>query len=161
MTTPRRSSRSLSVPTRDSVSPARPRRRSPRTARPRKAPKTPTATTFALNLNERATLIVDITGKVKGHRVAPGTLVRAGRGPGKVSIPFSGRIGATRLAPGSYVGIGHRDRRRRQPLPTPDRDVHGRRKVTHMRTLPLLVIMAVVGLSARASTPPAGCRAGR
>ena len=68
-----------------------------------KAPKTPTATTFALNLDERATLIVDITGKVKAHRVAPGTLVRAGRGPGKVSIPFSGRIGATRLAPGSYV----------------------------------------------------------
>ena len=68
-----------------------------------KAPKTPTATTFTLTLDERATLIVDITGKVNGHRVSPGTLVRAGRGPGKVSIPFSGRIGATRLAPGSYV----------------------------------------------------------
>jgi hypothetical protein len=29
--------------------------------------------------------------------------VRGGRGPGAVSIPFSGRLGGTRLAPGSYV----------------------------------------------------------
>jgi hypothetical protein len=35
--------------------------------------------------------------------VTPGVVIRAARGPGIVSIPFSGRIGSSALLPGSYV----------------------------------------------------------
>ena len=47
----------------------------------------------------------------------PGVMVRTGRGPGKVAIPFSGHVGGARLKPGSYVasvtaidGSGNRSR---------------------------------------------------
>jgi hypothetical protein len=33
----------------------------------------------------------------------PGAIIRSGRGPGHVTIAFSGRLGATRLAPGRYA----------------------------------------------------------
>lgn len=83
--------------------------------------RTPSGTVFTLGVSERATLVLSFTGKLAGRRagkrcvagrnrgrrctvaVAPGIAVRAGRGPGVVSIPFSGRVGATRLLPGSYV----------------------------------------------------------
>jgi hypothetical protein len=61
-------------------------------------------TTFTLDVNERSNLVLSFKGKVRGHRVAvPAVLIRTRRGPGVVSIPFSGRVGGARLKPGSYV----------------------------------------------------------
>ena len=62
-------------------------------------------TVFKLRVNQRVTVVVAISRQRSGHRPAAtiGTLIRAGRGPGEVSIPFSGLVGNTRLAPGSYV----------------------------------------------------------
>jgi hypothetical protein len=43
--------------------------------------------------------------------VKPGTLIRTDRGPGTVSIRFSGRLGNIPLAPGQYVaGVAAVDR---------------------------------------------------
>jgi len=65
-------------------------------------------------------VILAFAGKVASHRsgkkclagpgkgrpctvvVDVGTLIRTRRGPGNVSIPFSGRLGRTRLTPGAY-----------------------------------------------------------
>jgi len=84
------------------------------------AAKAKAGTTFRMSISERATLVIRITGKLPGHRrgkrcvsggtrgrrctiaVAPGTLIRAGRGGGAVNIPFSGRIERTRLRAGAY-----------------------------------------------------------
>jgi hypothetical protein len=81
----------------------------------------PPGTTFALHLNERATVLIAIAGKVDGHQsgarcvpgagsgrackviVAPGVIIRKGRGPGPVSVPFSGRLGRKALVPGRYA----------------------------------------------------------
>jgi PKD domain len=62
-------------------------------------------TVLKLRVNQRATVVVSISHRHSGHRpaVTIGTLIRAGRGPGEVSIPFSGRVGRTRLAPGPYI----------------------------------------------------------
>ncbi len=85
------------------------------------AHRAPTGTTFRLQIDKPATLVLSLTGTVAGRRagkacipartrgrrctvaVQPGTIVRAGRGPGSVSIPFSGRVDARRLLPGSYA----------------------------------------------------------
>ncbi|HUO75247.1 MAG TPA: PKD domain-containing protein [Solirubrobacteraceae bacterium] len=82
--------------------------------------KAPFGTTFTLSVNERSTLVISLAGRIAGRRagthcvagarrgrpcavrVSPGTLVRVGRGPGAVSIPFTGRLDGTRLLPGSY-----------------------------------------------------------
>jgi PKD domain len=62
-----------------------------------------TGTMISLRLSERATLVFSLSGKLPGHRSAtPPPFIRAGRGPGLVTIPFSGRIGGARLAPGAY-----------------------------------------------------------
>jgi hypothetical protein len=81
----------------------------------------PTGTTFRLVVSERSTVLIAIAGKVAGHTsgarcvpgpgrgarcvtiVTPGPIIRSGRGPGSVTIPFSGRLGATRLQPGRYA----------------------------------------------------------
>ena len=86
---------------------------------------TPTGTTFTFDLSERANVVLAIAGRVPGREagtrcvpggrqggrceviVSLGPILRANKGPGNVSIPFSGRVGATRLTPGSYAaGIG-------------------------------------------------------
>jgi PKD domain len=84
-------------------------------------PRRALGTTFRVTVNERSTLLLGLSGRAEGHRtghrcalgrgrgapctrtVQPGTIVRSGRGPGAVSIPFSGRLEGGRLAPGSYV----------------------------------------------------------
>jgi PKD repeat protein len=71
-------------------------------AKRKKAKKSPTGTVLSLGVNERSTLVFSLTGKVKGRSVALPVLIRAARGPGAVSVPFTGRIGGTALAPGSY-----------------------------------------------------------
>jgi hypothetical protein len=58
-------------------------------------------TVFKLNVTERSTVVISLTRRAGGRRVA--TIVRAGRGPGAVSVPFSGRVAGIRLAPGAYV----------------------------------------------------------
>lgn len=85
---------------------------------------TPSGTTLSLRVDERALVVVSFSGTVAGHRsggrcrpgpatrrgasacrasvLAP-ALVRTGRGPGAVSIPFSGTAGGHRLAPGTYT----------------------------------------------------------
>jgi hypothetical protein len=61
-------------------------------------------TTFTLNVDERSTLVLSFMGKVHGRRVTvPAVLIRTRRGPGVVSIAFSGRVGGAGLKPGSYV----------------------------------------------------------
>jgi hypothetical protein len=82
--------------------------------------RSPAGTAFRLRVDERSTLVLSFTGKVAGRKkgsrciagrktgracsiaVEPGTLLRTGRGPGAISIPFSGRIGGARLEPGTY-----------------------------------------------------------
>jgi len=81
--------------------------------------KAPIGTTFKLNVSERSMVVVGIVGRVgRGKldekcldaivtgRGCPGLIAtgfsRLGKGPGKVSIPFSGRIGTTSLPPGTY-----------------------------------------------------------
>jgi hypothetical protein len=95
----------------------------------RAAAAAPAGTTFTLHVNERATLVIEFAGSVDGHRsgnrcipgggngpgcttvVRPGFLIRSERGPGTVSIHFSGRVGNTPLAPGQYVaGVAGIDR---------------------------------------------------
>jgi hypothetical protein len=83
--------------------------------------RTPTGTTFKLSVSERSTVLIGLAGKVAGHMsgarcvpgpgrgancvtiTTPGAIIRSGRGPGQVTIPFTGRLGATRLAPGRYA----------------------------------------------------------
>jgi PKD repeat protein len=67
--------------------------------------KTPRGTVFSLRLDERATLIFSVTGKTAGRRarkVAASPFIRAARGAGAVSVPFSGRLAGSALPPGSY-----------------------------------------------------------
>jgi hypothetical protein len=80
-------------------------------------------------MSKQATIFLAFVGRVDGHRlgnrclvgrhrghacaviVKPGMLIRADRGPGTVSIHFSGRIGNVPLAPGqSVAGIAAIDR---------------------------------------------------
>ena len=75
--------------------------------------RVPAGTALRLTLSERATLAIAI----ERRKVVRGTLVRASAGPGAVTIPFSGRVGRTALAPGSYTatitaidGAGNRSR---------------------------------------------------
>jgi hypothetical protein len=56
-------------------------------------------TTFLLHVSERATIVISLKRARTG---SADTIVRAGRGPGLVSIPFSGRIGHTPLSAGTY-----------------------------------------------------------
>src|SRR5690348_4871473 len=67
-------------------------------------------TEFELKVSERATIVLAFAGEAFGHQsggnctlgsgrgprcveiVVPGSIVRADRGPGTVSIPFSGRL---------------------------------------------------------------------
>ena len=83
--------------------------------------KAPIGTAFTLNLSERSTVRLAIVGKLQGRQagkrcvvgrkhgprcatvVSLGPIVRSGRGPGHVSIPFSGRVGSKTLPPGSYL----------------------------------------------------------
>ena len=78
-----------------------------------KRKRAPAGTALRLTLSERATLAVSI----ERRRVVRGTLVRASAGPGRATIPFSGRIGRRALSPGSYTatitaidGAGNRSR---------------------------------------------------
>jgi hypothetical protein len=91
------------------------------TARTAAKRRTPSGTTFKLSVSERSTVLIGIAGKVAGHMsgarcvpgpgrgascvtiTTPGAIIRSGRGPGRVTIPFSGRLGATRLVPGRYA----------------------------------------------------------
>jgi hypothetical protein len=79
----------------------------------KKRKRVPAGTALRLTLSERSTLAIAI----ERRKVVRGTLVRASAGPGQVTIPFSGRIGRTALAPGSYTatitavdGAGNRSR---------------------------------------------------
>lgn len=82
--------------------------------------KAPIGTTFKLSVSERSTVVVGIAGKVGRGKLDENCLAavltgrrcpalvatgfsRRGKGPGRVSIPFSGRIGSTRLPPGIYA----------------------------------------------------------
>jgi PKD domain len=83
--------------------------------------KPPAGTVFTLNVDERSTLVYSISGRAAGRRaghaciagrktgsrcrasVTPAPLIRTASGPGRVALSFSGRIGAARLAPGSYL----------------------------------------------------------
>jgi hypothetical protein len=118
------------VITRFKVSHARFRVGASRTALTASASSTaPTGTTFTLRVSERATVAIAFVGRADGHRsgnrcvvgdhggpacavlVKPGGLIRNDRGPGMISIPFSGRLGNVPLAPGAYVaGVGAIDR---------------------------------------------------
>ena len=72
----------------------------------RKRPKSqraPAGTVLRMTLSERATLAVSISRARGGRRTAVGTLVRASAGLGALAIAFSGRIGRTALAPGTYA----------------------------------------------------------
>ena len=109
--------------------------------------KTPIGTAFTLNLSERSTLRLAIVGKLPGRKagkrcvvgrkhgprcstiVSLGPIVRSGRGPGHVSIPFSGRVGSKTLPPGSYLADVHGRRRRRQQLRAEDRPLRRRRSM--------------------------------
>ena len=83
-----------------------------------RAPAVPAGTVFSLDLSQRATLVFSVSGEPAGrHSVTPPPFIRSGRGPGVVTIAFSGRIGGVRLAPGTYRHVRRRDRRRRQSLP--------------------------------------------
>ena len=84
---------------------------------------TPVGTTFKMNVSEPGTVVIAIAGKLAGREagsrcvvggtrgrrcaliVEPGAIVRFHRGPGNVSIPFSGTLDSTRLKPGSYVAV--------------------------------------------------------
>jgi hypothetical protein len=59
---------------------------------------------FRLSVDERATLVFSFKRKIHRRRVSvPGVLIRIGRGPGEVTIPFKRRVGGTRLKKGAYV----------------------------------------------------------
>jgi hypothetical protein len=70
----------------------------------RKHKRTPAGTIFTLRISERSTLVLSFSGRAGRRRslVTPPPLVRTARGPGSVSLAFSGRIAGVRLAPGSY-----------------------------------------------------------
>ena len=59
----------------------------------------PIGTTIRLTLNVRATVAIQI----RRRGMLSGTLIRGGLGSGKVSIAFTGRIGRTALAAGTYT----------------------------------------------------------
>jgi hypothetical protein len=65
--------------------------------------RAPAGTALRLTVSERSTLAIAISSKAKKKTVVHGTLVRAGAGPGNVTIAFSGRLGRTALRPGSYT----------------------------------------------------------
>ncbi len=69
----------------------------------RKARRAPVGTVFRLTLSEHATLVIAIRQRNRGGSVLRGTLVRTRTGPGAAAIAFSGRIGRTALAAGSYT----------------------------------------------------------
>jgi PKD repeat protein len=70
-----------------------------RTAEFARRRRTPVGTTFALSVNKRVTIVISLTRA--GRR--PRTLIRSGRGPGAVTLVFSGRVGSDRLDPGAYT----------------------------------------------------------
>ena len=77
----------------------------------------PTGSVLALTISERATLAIEISRTVRRKHTVVGMLVRESAGPGSVGLAFSGRIGATALAPGAYSlrvtaidGAGNRSR---------------------------------------------------
>jgi hypothetical protein len=85
------------------------------TASKKRVKASASGTVLRMGLSERSTLVVTFTRH--GHRQPAGTIVRFGSGPGATPVRFSGRIGATALAPGSYVatviaidGSGNRSR---------------------------------------------------
>jgi PKD domain len=69
----------------------------------RRHPSAPTGTTLRMTLSERATVAIQIRRRTRGRGVLRGTLVRAGAGPGALSISFSGRIGRAALGSGPCV----------------------------------------------------------
>jgi PKD repeat protein len=97
----------------------------------------PAGTSFKLALSERATVVLSLRGRVAGRRAGShcvaagrrgrrcvvaldaGTIIRAGRGPGNVTIPFSGRVDGRSLPAGAdsasvvaIDGAGNRSRPR-------------------------------------------------
>ena len=62
-------------------------------------PRAPIGTTIRLTLNVRATVAIQI----RRRGVLSGTLIRGGLGSGNVSIGFTGRIGRSALAAGTYT----------------------------------------------------------
>ena len=80
--------------------------------------KTPSGTAFRFAISERATAVLTLTRTGKGRHPSE-TIIRAGRGPGNVSIPFSGRLDGRALSSGTYTasitaidGSGNRSRPR-------------------------------------------------
>ena len=78
--------------------------------------RAPIGTTFELTVNKRATIVVSLTRA----RTRTRTFVRSGRGPGAITVAFSGRLGGDRLGPGAYTAAvvavdvaGHRSRAQR------------------------------------------------
>jgi hypothetical protein len=84
----------------------------------------PFGTKFEVNVSERATIVLAFAGEAFGHKsggscilgsghgprcieiVVPGSIARADRGPGRVSISFSGRLDGHALPAGRYaVGV--------------------------------------------------------
>jgi PKD domain len=81
--------------------------------------QTPTGTTFKLNVSERSTLVLALSATARGRKAPAGTIIRSGRGPGAVSVAFSGRVQGAPLKPGTYSasvvavdGAGKRSRAR-------------------------------------------------
>ena len=80
--------------------------------------RTPSGTAFRFAISERATVVLTLTRTGKGRHTSE-TIIRAGRGPGNVSIPFTGRLDGRALSPGNYTasvtaidGSGNRSRPR-------------------------------------------------
>ncbi len=79
--------------------------------------KSADGTAFKLRVDQHAMLVISVRRRNSGKEL--GTIIRTHRGPGSIEIPFSGRIGRARLAPGAYrasvvaVGVfGNRSRPR-------------------------------------------------
>ena len=111
-------------------------------------------TTFRYSLSEESTVRITIERALPGRRArkrsgpcrAPsrsraknrkctrykraGTLIRKGKGPGRVSTAFSGRIGRKALKPGPLPGHAACHRRRRQPLQRQAAQLHRRRALS-------------------------------
>lgn len=84
-------------------------------ARSKRAKGVPQGTVLRMRLSERATLAVSLTRR--GQRRPTATIVRFSARQGAAAIAITGRIGATVLAPGTYVatiiaidGAGNRSR---------------------------------------------------